>query len=420
MIKTPPVQMTQKRKPAAQQKIDTSGATFGGVFGNAWKALWSHRQRSLLTMLGIVIGIMVYISIVCLAGGISAYFNEKFSAMGKQITVSVSSGNTNAAPFVMTDRDVTYLASLPHVVGVTPNISSSAEVIYGHRTWSTIESGVSSSYLDINSSTITLDQGTWWSSEEDQFGRREVVLGAKVVQNLFPDGGTVVGQTVRIGSQLFRVVGTLQAQGIGAGDDAIYVPYKVVYDPLQSTQIKSITLVVDNTQNLDEVSTDIQTILELHHPVAIGQQDGFDITEALAQLQRNSSFLTTLTLVMEAVAGFSLLVGGVGVMNIMLVSLSERTSEIGLRSALGAQPRDIAMQFLLEAVVLSLTGGVIGLITGLALSYLVISLIHFSFILNWGAIILALVISTAIGVGFGFYPAIRASRLDPIVALRSA
>jgi putative ABC transport system permease protein len=345
--------------------------------------------------------------------------------MGKQITVSVSSGDTNAAPFVMTDRDLKYLASLPHVVGVTPNIASPAEVIYGHRTWSTTESGVSSSYLDINSSSMVLDQGTWWSSSDDRSMRRVVVLGATVVKNLFQEseGVNPVGQTVRIGSQLYRVVGTLQAQGVGpgsGGDDGVYVPYTVVYDPLLSTQIKSITLVVDDTKNLDEVSTDIQTILELHHPVAIGQQDGFDITQALAQLQRNSSFLTTLTLVMEVVAGCSLLVGGVGVMNIMLVSLSERTSEIGLRSALGAQPRDIAMQFLLEAVVLSLTGGVIGLITGLSLSYLVISLIHFSFILNWGAIILALVISTAIGVGFGFYPAIRASRLDPIVALRSA
>lgn len=418
--------VTQQYKPVSQQQIyNTAGASFSGVFGNAWKALWSHGQRSFLTMLGIVIGIMVYISIVCIAGGITDYFNQKFSAMGKQMTVGVSSGNTNAVPFVMTDRDVKLIASLPHVVGASPNIADSQQVIYGHHTWNTTISGVSSSYIDINASSMVLDQGTWWPSSDDRSMRRVVVLGDTVVKNLFQEseGVNPVGQTVRIGSQLYRVVGTLQAQGVGpggGGDDGVYVPYTVMYNPEKSDQIKSITLVVDSTSNLDEVQTEIHDMLEIRHPKAYNLADGFTITQSISQLQRNTQFLSILTLAMEAVAAFSLLVGGVGVMNIMLVSLAERTPEIGLRSALGAQPRDICMQFLFEAVILSLIGGVTGLITGLLLSYIVVSLVHFSFILNWGAIMLALVISTAIGVGFGLYPAISASRLDPIVALRSA
>jgi putative ABC transport system permease protein len=420
VVNTPNTHMIQQSKLALQQQVyNTSGATFGGVFSNAWKALWSHRQRSILTMLGIVIGIMAFISVVSLSQGVSASFTDKFGSFGQVMTVNVTGGNTNAVPFVMTTGDIKAIAAQPDVVGISPSIGNKAEVIYSHQTWNTSLMGVSSSYQEIMAPNTVLNQGTWWSATEDHSMRRVAVLGDTVVKNVFPDGNAI-GKTIRIDQQLYRVIGTLQAQGNAGEDDVVYVPYTVVYDPLIPNQIQSVSLMVDSTNNLDTVQANIKAVLEQRHHIPSDQKDGFSIVQAIAQLQRNEQFLTTLTVVMEAVATFSLIVGGVGVMNIMLVSVSERTTEIGLRSALGAQPWDICLQFLLEALVLSTIGGVLGLSSGLLIAYAVISLIKFTFILNWLAFILALGISTAIGVGFGLYPAIRASRLDPIVALHSA
>ena len=395
------------------------GATFGGVFSNSLQALWSHRQRSILTMLGIVIGIAAFIGVISLSQGATASFLAEFDFMARTITVNPSAGNINRTPFMLTAGDIKAMSTMTHVVASSPTIGNKVEIIYGHQTWNTGLQGVSSDYQEMQGRNMRLSTGTWWSKNEDQTRRPVVVLGSTVVKNLSP-AADPVGQTIRIDQQLYRVIGTLKASGINGFDNGVYVPYTVVLNPLVVNQIQSISVEVDSVNNLDIVQAEMKTLLEQRHHILPGTFDGFDITEAIATVQQNQQFLTILSALMISIATISLVVGGVGIMNIMLISVTERTREIGLRTALGAQPWDISLQFLLEALVLSLIGGGIGLFAALLLAGGVTSLIGFPLILNALSFILAFGVATAIGVGFGLYPAIRASRLDPIVALRSA
>jgi putative ABC transport system permease protein len=417
----PPIRVVDS-VPRTRASVDNMpGATFGGIFGNVLHAIWTHRQRSILTMLGIIIGIGAFISVVTLSQGATDRIVSQYTFLATIITIDPSQGSvTTANPFMLTSGDVQALGNLPHLTGISPIISNTSTVIYGKQGWNTSVQGVSYTYQSMQSTQMIMGQGNWWDESEDQGRRSVAVLGSTTATNLF---GTAdpIGQTIRIDRDLYKVVGVLQATGgRGGSDNGVYVPYTRLLNPSVPNQIQSVIAQVDDTSNLDSVSLEMQVLLEQRHHIIPGAKDGFDITEAITELQQGEQQLSILSTLMISIATFSLVVGGVGIMNMMLVSVTERTREIGLRSALGAQPIDISLQFLLEALMLSLIGGAAGLLFGLLLAYAITSLVGFPFLVSASSFLLGFGVATAIGVGFGLYPAIRASRLDPIIALRSA
>ncbi len=417
----PPIRVVDS-VPQARASVDNMpGATFGGIFGNVLHAIWAHRQRSTLTMLGIIIGIGAFISVVTLSQGATNSIVSQYTFLATIINVSPSQGSiTTANPFMLTSGDIQALAKQSHVTGISPIIGNTSTVVYGKQGWSTSVQGVSSSYQSMQGTQMVMGEGTWWDDNQEQSMRPVVVLGSTVASNLF---GTAdpVGQTIRIDKSLYRVIGVLQKSGgRGGPDDTVFMPYTLVLNPAVPKQIQIIMIQADDTSNLDTVSLEIQMVLEQRHHITPGDKDGFDITEDITELQQGEQQLSILSTLMISIATFSLVVGGVGIMNMMLVSVTERTREIGLRSALGAQPIDISLQFLLEALMLSLIGGAAGLLFGLLLAYAITSLVGFPFLVSASSFLLGFGVATAIGVGFGLYPAIRASRLDPIIALRSA
>ncbi len=401
------------------QKTVVPGATFRGVFGSALQALWSHRQRSILTIVGISIGIASFIGVVALSQGVNAGFLARFSFITTMISISPTGGKTNATPFMLTAGDIQALANEPQVAYSSPAISSSAEAIVGDQTWRTTLTGVSADYQAMFGPNLPMSAGAWWSGSEDQQRRFVAVLGGTVAQNLFPAGTNPLGQSVRINQQMYRIIGILQQTGTGQ-DDVVYVPYTVVLNPLVPNQIQMVTVQADSVDHLDQVQAESKIVLEQRHRIRSDVPDGFSAVEQVTQVQQYNQFLNILTILMISISTISLVVGGIGIMNIMLVSVTERTREIGLRAALGAQPWDICLQFLLEAITLSLIGGIIGLITTFLLIFAITSVVGLPYIVTPLPIILGLSISTAIGIGFGYYPARRASQLDPIIALRSA
>jgi putative ABC transport system permease protein len=407
--------------PRARDSVENMpGATFGGIFGNVLHALWAHRQRSILTMLGIIIGIAAFISVVTLSQGATESVVSPYNFLATIITVSPARGSvTTANPYMLTSGDIQALGKLSHVTGISPVIGGSSTVIYGKQGWSTSVQGVSSTYQIMQSTQMTMADGRWWDESEQQSQRAVAVIGSGTASNLF---GTAdpLNQTIRVDKQLYRVIGVLQKVGRGSSDDAVYVPYTRVLNPAVPNQIQTVIAQVDSTDSLDSVSMEMQVMLEQRHHILPGAQGGFEITQAITELQQGQQALGVLSTLMISIATFSLVVGGVGIMNMMLVSVTERTREIGLRSALGAQPIDITLQFLLEALLLSLIGGAFGMLFGLGLAFAITSLANLPFLVSVTSFALGFGVATAIGVGFGLYPAIRASRLDPIVALRSA
>lgn len=417
----PPVRVVDS-VPRAQGSIENMpGATFGGIFGNVLHALWAHRQRSILTMLGIIIGIAAFISVVTLSQGATDRVLSPYNFLATIITVSPARGSvTTANPYMLTSGDVQALGKLSHVTGISPILGSSSTVIYGKQGWSTSVQGVSSTYQIMQSTQMTIGEGRWWDEGEEQTQRAVAVIGSGTASSLF---GTTdpINQTIRVDKQLYRVIGVLEATGgRGSADDVVYVPYTRILNPSIPNQIQTVIAQVDSTDNLDSVSMEMQVMLEQRHHIVSGSQGGFEITQAITELQQGQQSLSILSALMISIATFSLVVGGVGIMNMMLVSVTERTREIGLRSALGAQPIDITLQFLLEALMLSLIGGAFGVLFGLGLAFAITSLVGFPFLVSVSSFFLGFGVATAIGVGFGLYPAIRASRLDPIIALRSA
>jgi putative ABC transport system permease protein len=320
---------------------------------------------------------------------------------------------------MLTSGDIQALGKLSHVTGISPIIGGTSTVIYGKQGWSTSVQGVSFTYQIMQSTQMKMGEGRWWDESEQQSQRAVAVIGSGTVSNLF---GTTdpINKTIRVDKQLYRVIGVLQETGRGSSDDAVYVPYTRILNPSVPNQIQTVIAQVDSTDNLDSVSLEMQVMLEQRHHILPGAQGGFEITQAITELQQGQQALGILSTLMISIATFSLVVGGVGIMNMMLVSVTERTREIGLRSALGAQPIDITLQFLLEALLLSLIGGAFGMLFGLGLAFAITSLANLPFLVSVSSFALGFGVATAIGVGFGLYPAIRASRLDPIVALRSA
>ncbi|MGZ3638225.1 MAG: ABC transporter permease, partial [Ktedonobacterales bacterium] len=322
----------------------------------------------------------------------------------------------------LTTEDVTAIASVAHVSNASPVLTSGAQVVYGSQNTNTRVMGVYPSFQQIGN--WQMGEGAWFGSTEESGGTAVAVLGATTADTLFSTTGTdPVGQTVLIKSQAFRVVGVLKAKGASFGanqDDLVYVPFSAAQARLKNAQfVDQIQAQVDSAGNVDQAQADITTLLEERHRLPTGGPDDFSVRSSNQLVQTAQQFTQTLTLLLVGIAAISLLVGGIGIMNIMLVSVTERTREIGTRMAIGARRGDIRNQFLIESLTLSGLGGVLGILIGLLGGLVMTRAFGLGFSFNPIPILLAFGVSAVIGVIFGLYPAIRASQLDPIVALRT-
>ena len=405
------------------------GLLVGANFRTALKALRANQLRSFLTTLGVIIGVAAVIAIVTLTQGVSVTLNQRLAGLGTNVLVIQSGSASRNGAFqgegtaqTLTMSDVQALATIPHVANISPVINVGAQVIYGNRNWNTQVQGVNPSYQSLRN--WQLASGTWFTTG-DQLGAAPVaVIGQTVVDNLFtPAGIDPIGQTIRVNNQLFRVVGTLQSKGssgFGNADDVIFVPSTAAQDRLKnSLYVDQIQIQVDSSTNVAQVQQNVTTALEKQHHIAAGATGDFRVLNANQLLQTAQQTTTLLTALLVGIAAISLTVGGIGIMNIMLVSVTERIREIGIRMAVGARRSDIRNQFLIEAVVLSAVGGVIGILIGLLAGLGISAGLGLPLVVSPLAILIAFGVAAIIGIGFGLYPAVRAARLDPIVALRT-
>jgi putative ABC transport system permease protein len=301
-------------------------------------------------------------------------------------------------------------------------VSGSAQVIAGAQNWSTRIQAVTPPYLSMENWTIA--EGSSFTTQDNTNSNNVAVLGQTVATNLFPNGQSPIGQLIRIRNVPFTVVGVLTSKGSTAGpggdqDDTVLIPFQTGQVRLfGATSINQIIVQVADSSQMDALTTQLTTVLRQQHKLTATQADDFTIRNNNDIISRVSSVSSTMTMLLGGVAAVSLVVGGIGIMNIMLVSVTERTREIGIRLAIGAQPGDVMSQFLIEAVVLSILGGVAGIVLGSAVALILPIVAGWTTVLPWNAIVLSFGVSAAIGVFFGIYPARKASQLDPIVALR--
>jgi len=399
---------------------------------SALQSLRANKMRSLLTSLGIIIGVGAVIVMISISEASAASINNRLSGLNPTELI-IRGGSTGGAGGkggggtvrggagslqTLTQADADALASLPMVSAVSPILNVSGQVVFQNQNWSTTTQGVYPDYQQIGS--WQMQEGGFFSSNSGMYA----VIGQTIVSNLFtPLGVDPIGQEIRIGRVSFTVVGVLAAKGgssFGNADDVVYVPFNTAQQQLsESTHVNTIDVTADNTSDVTNVQTEVQQTLEQRHNISSSANDDFTIQNQSQILQTVQATSQTLTILLVGVASISLIVGGIGIMNIMLVSVTERTREIGIRMAIGARPGDVMTQFLIEAIMLSVLGGIVGILLGVGGGLIYSAVTSTVFALSPLAVLLAFGFAGGVGIVFGFYPARRAARLDPIVALRT-
>lgn len=383
-------------------------------------------MRSLLTSLGIIIGVGAVIMIVSIAESSTSSINQRLSTLnpaelvirsGSLNTGGVRGGAGSLQTLTQADADA-ITAQIPNISAVSPVLNAGRQVVFQNQNWSTTIQGVYPAFQQIGS--WQMQEGSFFTSAQDA----TAVIGQTVLDNLFtPLGIDPLGQQIRIGSVSFTVVGVLASKGgssFGNADDVVYVPFTTAQQQLSGNRfVNSIDVTASDTSQVNTVQAAVQQLLEQRHHINSPQQDDFTIQNQSQILQTVQGTAQILTVLLVGVASISLIVGGIGIMNIMLVSVTERTREIGIRMAIGARPRDVMTQFLIEAVMLSILGGLVGILLGTGSALIYAFLTQNAFVLSPIAVVLAFGFAAAVGIVFGFYPARRAARMDPIVALRT-
>jgi putative ABC transport system permease protein len=392
----------------------------------ALSRLGAGRVRAALTMLGVVIGVASVVALVSVGQGATSGITSRLQSLGTNLlTVNPGSSTTGftrgaaGSATTLTTGDADALRTLEGVAAVAPEISSQQLVRSGSLNSTTTVVGTTDAYANVRAFSVW--QGSFLTSAAVENGLRVAVLGSTTADDLGL-GAESVGTDISIGGLPFRVAGILQAKG-SAGpfsqDDQVLIPITTArHYFVPGDNVRSVGVSVGDAAEIDLVKARIQATLEQRHGITAGETDDFSIQDQAQLLDTVSAVTTTLTILLAGIASISLVVGGIGIMNIMLVSVRERTREIGIRKAIGARGRDILAQFLVEALTLSLLGGAIGIVLGVVVSALIGALAGWGFAFNAVTVLVALIFSLAVGIVFGVWPARQAARLDPIAALR--
>ena len=402
--------------------------TFAATLRLALQALVRNKIRSLLTMLGIVIGVAAVIVTVAIGVGARISVQSSIDSLGSNLIVvqpgsvtqtGARSGFGGAS--TLTPDDGLAIAKLPGVASVSPQVTIRTQVVAGENNWQTTVTGVAPTYTFIRS--WPLAAGRFFGQSEVAASAKVAVLGATVVQQLFPGGGSPIGATVIVKGAPFTVIGTLTPLGqSGAGqdqDDTVLIPYTSAMERLTGlTTVNALLVSAADAKSIDAVQQSVTQLIEQRHRITRGQPDDFQVRNLQSIAQAASQTGAVMEFLLAGVAAVSLVVGGIGIMNIMMVSVTERTREIGLRMAVGARGRTILNQFLTEAIALSTIGGVIGVIAGAIGTLLVSSIAHWTTTIPLQWVAASVLFSALVGIFFGYYPAKKAARLNPIDALR--
>ena len=392
----------------------------------AWASLIANKMRSILTMLGIIIGVAAVIALVSIGNGVKQDIQNSISSLGSNLLMVMpgASRTPGVRPSAGSMKslkvsDYEAISKLDGVRAASPMTNGSYVVIYQNKNWTTSVSGVSYNYLDVNN--WSMKSGRFLSEKNVQNRERVAVVGKTVVKNLFGDEDPV-GAEIRVKNIPFRIIGVLNSKGSGAmgndQDDMVIIPYTTAMERVEGVDYLRMIYVVGKDENgIDRLQSDIENLLRVRHGIKDTNLDDFNIQNMNSIMETMEETTGTLTLFLGAVAAISLVVGGIGIMNIMLVSVTERTREIGVRKALGATYSVIVTQFLIEAVVISLMGGIIGIILGIGSSKLIGMASGMSTVISVPTIVMSFAFSMAIGLIFGIYPARKAAKLNPIDAL---
>lgn len=380
----------------------------------AWASLIANKMRSILTMLGIIIGVAAVIALVSIGNGVKQDIQNSISSLGSNLlmvmpgaprTPGVRPSQGSMKSLKVSDYQA--ISKLDGVKAASPYTANSYVTIYQSKNWTTTVSGVSSNFQDVNNWTMA--EGRFISSKNVENRERVAVVGQTVVKNLFA-GEDPVGKEIRVKNIPFRVIGVLNSKGNGTmgndQDDVIFIPYTTAMERVEGVDyLRMVYVVASDDNGIDRLQSDIENLLRVRHSIKDTNLDDFNIQNMKSIMETMEQTTGTLTLFLGAVAAISLVVGGIGIMNIMLVSVTERTREIGIRKALGATYFVIVTQFLIEAVVISLMGGLIGIALGIGASKLIGLASGMSTVISVPTIVLSFAFSMAIGLVFGIYPA---------------
>ena len=385
----------------------------------ALSRLRTSRMRAALTMLGVVIGVASVVALVGVGQGTTSDITSRLAGLGTNLLTISPSNDGGSSATTLTLDDAEAIRGLDAIAGVAPEVSTSLTVAAGDESTSTTIVGTTPDYPTVRAFDIW--QGTFLTDVSVELDLRVAVLGASTASDLGLDADDI-GSEISIGGLPFKVIGILQAKG-GSGfmdpDDQVMVPVGVVQRYfVGGDSVRTIGVSVASADGMEAASSAITALLRDRHELAADVDDDFNVFDQAQLLETASSISGTLTLLLGGIASISLVVGGIGIMNIMLVSVRERTREIGVRKAIGARGRDILAQFLVEALTLSLLGGLVGIAVGLGASFLIGQLAGWGFAIDPTTIVVAVLFSLAVGVVFGVWPARQAARLDPIAALR--
>lgn len=399
------------------------------LFKIALRALANNKLRAFLTMLGIIIGVASVIAMLAIGQGSKKSIQQQISEMGSNMIMihpgAEMRGGVRQDPSAMQTLKLENYEKLSeectYLSGISPNVSSSGQLVAGANNYPSSVSGVSMDYLTIRQ--LTVEQGEMFTENDIRTAAKVCVIGKTIVDNLFPDGSDPIGKVIRCNQIPFRVIGVLKSKGYNSmgmdQDDVVLAPYSTVMKRLLAQTYLSGIFASALTEDMtDEAVDEITTILRREHKLKETDDDDFTIRtqqELSSMLNTTTDLMTTL---LACIAGISLVVGGIGIMNIMYVSVTERTREIGLRMSVGARGVDILSQFLIEAILISITGGLIGVIIGCGASFMIKMIAHWPVFIQPWSVLLSFLVCTVTGVFFGWYPAKKAADLDPIDALR--
>ena len=401
------------------------------MLGEAWHAMGSNRLRTALTMLGMVIGVGSVVLMMAIGQGAQYAVAQTISTMGSNLYVIIS-GSTQAGGvrsgggfgFTLRVADAEAIAELDEVSHVAPVHQGTQQLVYGAKNWSAIVIGSTPSYLDARSWAVT--SGYSFSDSDVRSATRVALIGQTVIENLFDPGEDPVGKTIRVRNTPFTVIGTLAPKGQNLDgrdqDDTIIIPLSTaqrkVFGVPFAGSVRTIMVQAASAEAMPAVEKSVIALLRQRHRLREDQDNEFFIRNLAAAADSAAETTRVMSLLLGAIASVSLLVGGIGIMNIMLVSVTERTREIGIRMAIGARQKDILTQFLLEAIMISVTGCLIGLLLGIGGALLVNLITDMVIVISGSSVLVAFAVAAGVGVFFGFYPARKASALDPIEALR--